>query len=242
MYKEDPEGIEIKEVQRLVQLRGKDVLEIGCGDGRLTFQYAGSAKSVVAVDPSRKSISLARKNTPKSLLSKVKFRVGRGEDLGFPDETFDVVFFSWSLCCTAVPAMGRAVHEAWHVLRPKGKLVSIQSSLHQPFSKGMISYLLDRNFGPGIWDEGDRQARMALRHSSFVERMFDYITEVEFPVYSYYDTLGEAVRGVVGESGEKYQQLDEDTKRRIREILGSMKTHKGIRIQENAVLTALRKV
>ena len=32
----DPEGIEIKEIHELVDYSDADVLEVGCGDGRLT--------------------------------------------------------------------------------------------------------------------------------------------------------------------------------------------------------------
>jgi len=201
-----------------------------------------SAKGVAAIDPSTKSISEARKATPKDLLAKVFFRVGRGENLGLPDESFDVVFFAWSLCCADVPAMGKAIDEAWKVLKPKGLLANIQGSLQQPFRRGMISYLLDRNDGPWIQDEGDRHARLALKHSSLVERKFDLVAESEFPVYSYYDTLWEAVSDIDGQNGARYRQLEHESKQKIREILGSMKTKKGVRVRENAVLTVLRKI
>ncbi len=32
-------------------LDGARVIEIGCGDGRLTFRYAAAARSVLAIDP-----------------------------------------------------------------------------------------------------------------------------------------------------------------------------------------------
>lgn len=239
--REDPEKVEMKEVERHASFKGKDILEVGCGDGRLTFQYAESAKKVVAIDPSAKAITEARKSIPKKLFPKVSFRVGRGEGLSFPDETFDIVFLSWSLCCTDIPAMGRALDQSWRVLRRKGVLINIQSSLHQPFSKGMISYMLQRNSGPDISDEGDRQARLALRHASLVEGKFDFLAEEEFPVYSYYDTVTEALRDITAQNGVKYGEMSEETKRRIRAILASLETKNGVRIQENAVLTVLRK-
>jgi len=36
-----------------VDFSGKDVLEIGCGNGRVTWCYADSVASVLAVDPLR---------------------------------------------------------------------------------------------------------------------------------------------------------------------------------------------
>ena len=238
---EDSEFIEMKKIERLVNLEQKEILEVGCGDGRLTFQYADSAKRVAAVDHSRKAIVEAQKSAPKKPSSKLKFYVGRGEKLNFPNNSFDVVFFSWSLCCTDLPAMGKALDEAWRVLRPRGFLINIQSSLHQPFSKGMVSYLLERNAGPDINDDGDRYARLELKHASLVERKFNFQSEEEFPIYSYYGSLRGAIADITSENGIEYRTLEQDKRRQIREILLSMRTRKGIRIQENAVLTVLRK-
>jgi ubiquinone/menaquinone biosynthesis C-methylase UbiE len=241
LLREDPEGVEIKELERSISFKGNDVLEVGCGNGRLTFQYAGETNKVMAIDPSTRAISEARKNTPKELGSKIGFRVGRGESLKFPNETFDIVFFAWSLCCADGPAMGKAMDEAWRVLRRKGILVNIQASLHQPLTRGTVSYLIERNSGPADWSIGDRQARSALRHSAFVEQKFDLVSEKEFPVFSYYGSTREALRNIAGQSGVDYEELNRETKRRVREILDSLKTKQGIRTQENAVLTILRK-
>src|SRR5256712_13602227 len=96
---EDPEGIEITKARGHATFSGRRVLEIGCGEGRLTFQYAPQAKSVVGIEPSASAVASAKKRTPRNLVTKVRFHVGRGEQMDFPDESFDLIFFSWSLCC-----------------------------------------------------------------------------------------------------------------------------------------------
>jgi ubiquinone/menaquinone biosynthesis C-methylase UbiE len=100
---QDPERIEIKTVLKHVSFNGKDVLEVGCGDGRLTFRYAEMARRVVAIDPLEDAIEKAKSSQPKDLHRRLEFRVGHGERLAFPDQSFEIVFFSWSLCCTDVP-------------------------------------------------------------------------------------------------------------------------------------------
>src|SRR5438552_4555802 len=54
-----PDGFERRLIERFVSLRRKRVLEVGCGDGRLTLQYASSASSVLAFDPDPLSIDEA---------------------------------------------------------------------------------------------------------------------------------------------------------------------------------------
>lgn len=77
----DPEGVEMTTTQKHLNFAAKDVLEIGCGDGRLTFKYADLARRVVAIDPDAESIKKAKDNNPNELSSKLEFRVGKGEEL-----------------------------------------------------------------------------------------------------------------------------------------------------------------
>lgn len=241
----DPEGIEIEVTKKHVSFDNKDILEVGCGDGRLTVQYAPSAKSVMAIDPNSRAISSAKKRSTKGLAAKLSFRVGTGEELTFPDESFDLVFFTWSLCCTDIPAMGKAVGEAWRVLRPEGILASIQPSLHQPFLFGMVGYLIDKYYGPALKDdEAYVQSRLALRYASLVAGKFVFVAEEEFPNYTYYDSEQGALKGLVSKRREKYRGLGHRTKRLIWELVHDegVRTRRGIRMQENAVLTVLRKV
>jgi ubiquinone/menaquinone biosynthesis C-methylase UbiE len=239
---QDPEGIEIKTVLKHLSFDGKDVLEIGCGDGRLTLRYARMARRVVAIDPLEEGIEKAKRDQPKNLLRKVEFRVGRGEKLVFPDQSFEMVFFSWSLCCTDIPKMGKALDEASRVLRPGGTLINLQPSLHQPFSSGAVSYLIQKKFGTTVDDERYRQSRLALKYLALIEERLNLAEEEEFTVNTYYDTIDEAVDDSIRVRKEQYDKLDEGTKVRIRKILSSRMIQKKILVQENAVLTVLHKV
>ncbi len=92
-----PDGFEARLIERFVSLRNKRVLEIGCGDGRLTFQYAPHASSVLAIDPDRPSIDEALFQQRAGGASNIDFRLGSIERLPNPGAPFDVALFSWSL-------------------------------------------------------------------------------------------------------------------------------------------------
>jgi 2-polyprenyl-3-methyl-5-hydroxy-6-metoxy-1,4-benzoquinol methylase len=96
----DPENCETGALFDLVDLDGRHVLEIGCGDGRLTWRYADKAAHVTAIDPAAKQIALAREHMPDPLQHRIEF-----QDIGFEEfaaasapSTFDIVILSWSLC------------------------------------------------------------------------------------------------------------------------------------------------
>lgn len=94
---QDPEGTELATLDRLVSWSGKRVLEIGCGDGRLTWPLTTRAASVIALDPDKNAVARARRHVPAHLKDRVHLEVGKGESLPFPDASFDLVVFSWSL-------------------------------------------------------------------------------------------------------------------------------------------------
>src|SRR6185503_3129906 len=93
----DPERNEVQALKGMADWRGKRVLEIGCGNGRLTRRIANLGTQVIAIDPDRKLITTARKELPARYSERVRFRVGSAQELKYPKETFDIVVFAWSL-------------------------------------------------------------------------------------------------------------------------------------------------
>ena len=87
--------LELDTVRELVDVADKRVLEMGCGDGRFTFLYAGDAAYVLGIDPKRDDIRDARRDRPASLTSHVKFRIAK--TISPPRRRFDIALFSWSL-------------------------------------------------------------------------------------------------------------------------------------------------
>jgi 2-polyprenyl-6-hydroxyphenyl methylase / 3-demethylubiquinone-9 3-methyltransferase len=93
----DPEGREIRALARVARWRGARVLEVGCGDGRLTLRLARLGAKVFGVDPAASEIRSARQKLPKRYLNRIEYHVGTGTRLKQPSASFDVVLFSWSL-------------------------------------------------------------------------------------------------------------------------------------------------
>jgi len=96
----DPENNEARALSDMANFSGHHVLEIGCGDGRVTWLYADKAAHVTAIDPSASQIALAREQLPGQLQGRVEFH-----DIAFEDfaaasspSAFDIVILSWSLC------------------------------------------------------------------------------------------------------------------------------------------------
>jgi len=114
----DKEQIEIKMINRFVDLHDQKVLEIGCGDGHVSRLLAPKAREYVAIDPDRQRIRKAM-----STGAPVDFRIGTGEALEFEDASFQVVLFTLSL---HHQDSRLALKEAHRVLTENGQLVILE--------------------------------------------------------------------------------------------------------------------
>jgi len=116
----DENWLEVFElVVREGDLRGRRVLDCGCGTGRLSKVLAASTASKVwGVDPEPKMLRVAAKNVPAS----VGLKEGRAEDLPFRDGWFERAVM-WLVChLVDRPA---AFWELRRVLAADGRLIVV---------------------------------------------------------------------------------------------------------------------
>ena len=92
----DPEGAHLAALRRVADLRNRRVLELGCGDGRLTLGIAADAASVLAFDPDAEAVVRARRSLPAELAERVTYQVASGKAIEIEPHSFDLVVFSWS--------------------------------------------------------------------------------------------------------------------------------------------------
>jgi len=88
-----------KELIRKLELKGsEDVLDIGCGDGKVTAEIASlvSKGTVLGIDSSDSMINLAVENYKKSIYPNLTFRVMDARLLSYENQ-FDVVFSNAAL-------------------------------------------------------------------------------------------------------------------------------------------------
>ena len=100
----DPEGFEQKTLNRFADFKNKRVLEVGCGEGRLTWKYAGASALTVGFDPDHSALRIARADSATQLKTRdgsrgtyVHFIGASAKHIPFSKETFDIAVLAWSL-------------------------------------------------------------------------------------------------------------------------------------------------
>jgi ubiquinone/menaquinone biosynthesis C-methylase UbiE len=93
----DPARFMPRAILKAADFREARVLEVGAGDGRLTFQYAAAPRSVVGIDTKEAEIRTASQRSGADLRGDVRFLCASATALPFPAERFGIVVLASSL-------------------------------------------------------------------------------------------------------------------------------------------------
>jgi len=93
----DPARLMPRAILEAAGFRDAQVLEIGAGDGRLSFQYAAEARSVVGIDTKEAEIRAASEGRGGEPRGDVQFLCASATALPFCAERFGIVLLASSL-------------------------------------------------------------------------------------------------------------------------------------------------
>lgn len=121
-----------------INLRGAQVLDHGCGDGRYSeWFFARGASEVVGIDNSKRMIERARARA-----NRARYVLGDAVELPFYDATFNLVFSNFTL--HHIADLRAALCEMYRVLVPDGRVVATLGAFHIPAGVSVPS----GQFGP----------------------------------------------------------------------------------------------
>lgn len=109
--------------ERVISRAAGRVLEIGAGSGLNFPLYGSDVERVIALEPSRKLLAMARRaagNTTRP----VELLDASAEAILLPDRSIDTVVTTWTLC--TIPEVARALTEMRRVLKPGGRLLFVE--------------------------------------------------------------------------------------------------------------------
>lgn len=104
----------LKRIDRLIDLTGEQVLEIGCGQGHLTKRLFERGIDIVGIDANPNAPDVAGTDRVRCMLA---------ENLEFDDESFDTILSVHAI--EHIPPLREAFIEMARVLRPGGRAMFI---------------------------------------------------------------------------------------------------------------------
>jgi ubiquinone/menaquinone biosynthesis C-methylase UbiE/DNA-binding HxlR family transcriptional regulator len=104
------------------------IADLGAGEGTFSQLLAQRAERVIAVDNSEKMIEFASGVARDNGFENLEFRLGNIEEPPIDDASVDLAFFSQALHHAEKPE--RAIHSAFRILRPGGRVVILDLLKH----------------------------------------------------------------------------------------------------------------
>ena len=120
-------GTPESELQALPDVRGLDVIELGCGTAYFgAWLRKAGARRVVGVDITPAQLATAREMNDEFGLG-IEFIEGNAESVPLPDDSFDLAFSEYGASIWCDPY--KWIPEAARLLRPGGELVFLVNSI-----------------------------------------------------------------------------------------------------------------
>ena len=141
----DPDNKYIQAINSHAPLSGATILEIGCGNGRMTGDMAKYAAKIVATDLDEEVLELAAKNINAE---NVEFLYTRDGFAKLPEQTFDLVIYTLSLHHIPPDKMIENLCHSGSLLKDGGKIVVVEPGDGGSFLE------VKKRFGAGSGDEG----------------------------------------------------------------------------------------
>lgn len=118
-------------------LKGKHLLEIGCGMGYDSLEFLKRGVRVTATDLTPNAVAITRRHLEVENVQAEEIRTANALDLPFKDDTFDAVWANGVLHATG--NTHRAIQQARRVLKPGGRAI-----ISHFYRKPSWMYMLNR--------------------------------------------------------------------------------------------------
>ncbi len=154
-------------IERTVSFSGKDILEIGCGNGSRSIQVAKRCARLTAIEPDSELIDFAKSNNSDET---IKYMVGDAARLVFPDTQFDIAILTLSFHHVPKEDMSLAIDESVRVTKRGGHIIFLEPSTEGTFFDAEITF--------DACDGDEREEKSAAYLSLINYRGYKKVSEV----------------------------------------------------------------
>jgi len=165
-------------VEVLGDLKGKEVLDVGAGTGRLSLGLAVAGAEVVALDVSEEMLKILKQKN-----AHIKTVVGDAESLPFADNVFDIVTAAFLIVHLKEPTC--FFDEVYRVLKPNGKFLVTNINQKEPpevITKAGAIKIESYYHRPESVREKLEQLAFKIEHEEFIRENGVWINQIVLAV------------------------------------------------------------
>jgi len=147
---------------------GYRVLDIGCGTGTLAIlsKRLHPTVTIVGIDPDPKALARARRKASRAAVS-IQFDQGFGDELPYPEASFDRVFSSFMFHHLPSAEKGKTLRAIRRVLKPGAAFHMLDFEGPEGGAHGVLSHLLHSR--ERLKENSENQVLSLMRQSGFAD-------------------------------------------------------------------------
>lgn len=207
----------LRKILGKTDLKGKRIVEVGCGAGRITQTYMDAPSLIVGVEPEFEAVCQGTKNVPNAI-----FICGSGMNLPFPPGCFDVILFSLSL--HHHPDSLAALTEAGRVLAHTGLILILEPTIESEIQRFCKPF-------------EDEDHKLIAVEDTLARNPFDTISKEVFTTHWEFNDFADAANYAFTYFNHP---PDEDKRKALQDFLGPKAQNAPIRMTDTLCLTSLR--
>jgi ubiquinone/menaquinone biosynthesis C-methylase UbiE len=167
---------------------GHRVLDVGCGTGSLTIQLKrlNPETDVVGLDPDPKALALAKRKAERAAAS-IQFDQGFGDELPYPDGSFDRVLSSLMFHHVPTDEKGKTLRAVRRVLKHCGEFHMLDFEGPEKGAHGILSRLLHSS--QRLKDNSESRVLQFMTEAGFAEPKKVGHREMFFGHIAYYRAI-----------------------------------------------------
>jgi ubiquinone/menaquinone biosynthesis C-methylase UbiE len=145
---------------------GYRMLDVGCGTGTLAvlIKRLHPDVAIVGIDPDPKALARARRKGSRASVS-IQFDQGFGDELPYPEASFDRVFSSFMFHHLPSAEKGKTLRAVRRVLKPGGTLHMLDFAGPEGGAHGVLAHLLHSS--ERLKENSENQLLALMKQSGF---------------------------------------------------------------------------
>ena len=199
-------------------------LDVGCGDGKFTFEVSKYFSSIKGIDTSRELLNIAESKKKALKTANVTFKLKNAVRTFFPNESFNIIF------CRRGPSF----YKEYYRLLKKGDYY-LEIGIGEKDCVN-LKKVFGRGQGYGIWD----QSRLEKDKNEFIQIDFRVIYAESISYNEYYNSIEALDRFLQGVPIFEDFNPDKD-RTHLETYCKKFKTPKGILLPRQRVVYVIQK-